>query len=524
MIATLFSTLLTALAVEVYNPRIPVVLDREYNVVSEIIIPREASGKASGTVEVFLDGIPLKAVRDVRLVYTGTVSPIASRTKSNVIKSSVRMWGSGEYPWYASRSAFTECRIRPRSGKVVLPFDRELVKGENHFYVSLNVSSSKVDLADTFTCGVSSVSIGGVSPEIEQHGPSDGRRYAIAVRNHGDDGSDSYRIPALSRTKSGDLIAAYDIRWTSFFDMQADIDIGCQISKDGGRTWSKMKVAMDWGEYGGLPKDQNGCGDPCVIVDEVTGDIFLFALWGHGFEGKTIIFNSKSGFEPIDVGQMTYVRSSDGGRTWSQPVNITPQVKDPSAATFFQGPGRGITMLDGTLVLPVQNWDKDRIPSSGIMYSKDHGKTWEVSTMATAHVCEDQVAEIRPGVLMLNMRNYGNDDRHRKVYVTEDLGETWTEHVSSNVLQEPVCQASLLKAGDLLLFANPDSRTQRNMLTIKCSEDLGNTWPHALLLDEEPGWGYSCMAMIDDGTVGILYEGSTAQIVFQAVRLEDLLR
>ena len=174
--------------------------------------------------------------------------------------------------------------------------------------------------------------------------------------------------------------------------------------------------------------------------------------------------------------------------------------------------------------MPVQNWDKDRIPSSGIMYSKDHGKTWEVSTMATAHVCEDQVAEIRPGVLMLNMRNYGNDDRHRKVYVTEDLGETWTEHVSSNVLQEPVCQASLLKAGDLLLFANPDSQTQRNMLTIKCSEDLGNTWPHALLLDEEPGWGYSCMAMIDDGTVGILYEGSTAQIVFQAVRLEDLLR
>lgn len=524
MIATFLSTLLAALAVQVHNPRIPVVLDREYNVVSEIVIPREAPGKVSGSVEVSLEGVPLKAVRDVRLVYTGTVSPVHSRTNSNIIKSSGRIWGAGEYPWYASRSAFTLCRLKPRSGKVVLPFDRELVKGENHFYVSLNIASSKVDLAGTFSCRVSGVTLGGERQAVEEYGPSAGRRYAVAVRNHGDDGSDSYRIPALSRTKSGDLIAAYDIRWTSYFDLQADIDVGCQVSRDGGRTWSKMKVAMDFGEYGGLPKDQNGCGDPCVLVDERSGDIFLFALWGNGFEGKTIIFNSKSGLEPIDVGQLAMVRSSDGGKTWSKPVSLTPMVKDPASATIFQGPGRGITMLDGTLVVPIQVWDKDKIPSGGIMYSKDGGGTWKVSNMAVDHVCEDQVAEIRPGVLMLNMRNYGNDDRHRKVYVTEDLGETWTEHISNNVLREPVCQASLLKAGELLLFANPDSETKRNNFTVRCSEDLGETWPHSLLLDEESGWGYSCMAMIDDDTVGVLYEGSTSQIVFQAIRLKDLLQ
>ncbi len=96
-------------------------------------------------------------------------------------------------------------------------------------------------------------------------------------------------------------------------------------------------------------------------------------------------------------------------------------------------------MHDGTLVVPVQEWDKDKIPSAGIMYSKDGGETWKVSQMAIDHVCEDQVAEIRPGVLMLNMRNYGNDERLRKVYVTEDMGETWTEHASNNMLQEPVC-------------------------------------------------------------------------------------
>ena len=55
------------------------------------------------------------------------------------------------------------------------------------------------------------------------------------------------------------------------------------------------------------------------------------------------------------------------------------------------------------------------------------------------------------------------------------------------------------------------------------TEDFGNTWPHALLLDEEAGWGYSCMSMIDDQTIGILYEGSTSQLVFQAIKLSDLV-
>ena len=31
------------------------------------------------------------------------------------------------------------------------------------------------------------------------------------------------------------------------------------------------------------------------------------------------------------------------------------------------------------------------------------------------------------------------------------------------------------------------------------------------------------MTMIDSGTIGILYEGSTTQLVFQAIRLADIL-
>ena len=43
------------------------------------------------------------------------------------------------------------------------------------------------------------------------------------------------------------------------------------------------------------------------------------------------------------------------------------------------------------------------------------------------------------------------------------------------------------------------------------------------MLDEDNGWGYSCLTMIDKETVGILYESSVAHMTFQAVKLKDLV-
>ena len=98
---------------------------------------------------------------------------------------------------------------------------------------------------------------------------------------------------------------------------------------------------------------------------------------------------------------------------------------------------------------------------------------------------------------------------------------------------EPVCMASLLYVAaednvtgkPILLFSNPDSPKNRHRMTIKASLDNGLTWlpENRLMLDEGGSWGYSCLTMIDRETVGILYESSTAHILFQAVKLEDIL-
>ena len=190
-------------------------------------------------------------------------------------------------------------------------------------------------------------------------------------------------------------------------------------------------------------------------------------------------------------------------------------------------------MQDGTLVFPIQFIDSTRVPNAGIMYSKDRGETWKIHNYARTNTTEAQVAEVEPGVLMLNMRD--NRGGSRAISTTKDLGKTWTEHSSSRkALQEPVCMASLISVKakdnvlnkDILLFSNPNTVKGRHHITIKASLDGGVTWlpEHQVMLDEGEGWGYSCLTMIDKETIGILYESSVAHMTFQAVQLRDIIK
>jgi len=351
----------------------------------------------------------------------------------------------------------------------------------------------------------------------------------VVVRTAGDDGVAAYRIPGIVTTNSGTLVAVYDIRHDSARDLQGDIEIGVSRSTDHGQTWEPMRIALSMGEAGGLSRAENGVGDPCILLDETTGDLMVFATWVHGKGGKTAWWSAGPGFEPAETPQLLMTRSSDDGRTWSAPVNLTRQVKQPQWLFTFQAPGRGITMADGTLVVPFQHQEPDRTPAAGIMYSRDHGVTWTVSADAKSNTTESQVAEIEPGVLLLSIRD--NRGTGRALYVTRDMGRSWTPHAADGQLPDPVCMASLLHvpaAGnclgrDILLFANPADEKERRNLTLRISFDGGVTWPGSVLVDAGDSWGYSCLTMVDPETVGILYEGSQAHITFQAIPLRALI-
>lgn len=384
------------------------------------------------------------------------------------------------------------------------------------------------------------------------------QRIGIALRQHNDDNVHTYRIPGLTTTNKGTLLAVYDARRNSSRDLQGDIDIGVSRSNDGGKTWEAMRIGLDMDEWGDLPEKFNGVSDPCILVDKNSDKIFLAGLWMYGVldeNGKWIenldensdAWNhqwrnkgSQPGFDVKQTSQFLVATSTDGGQTWSKPVNLTRMCKKEEWWLWAPAPGHGITLENGTLVFPTQGRDKNGLSFSNITFSKDGGETWETSQPAYSNTTENMVAQLSDNSIMLNARfnpNRSNptETNGRVVVTTKDLGETWTEHSSSrSALVESTCMASLHKhvyyengqEKSILLFSNPNTKTGRHHMTLKVSFDDGNTWPEEywILLDEGNSRGYSCITSIDENTIGILYEGSQADLTFESIPLTEILK
>ena len=516
----------------VREQQIPILLDRADNVLCMIRISAQKGDVLNQLTMQFTQESSLDAIQAVRLYYAGTEAPERKGfhfNPANYISSHTPGKTRMANPSYSVKQDETTLI----KNSITLHSEQPLLKGTNYFWVSIQMKP-QASLQSKVSFTLPEALINNQPTTIAWQGKAEApRRVGIGVRQAGDDGSAAYRIPGLVTSNRGTLLGVYDIRYNSSVDLQEKVDIGVSRSTDKGQTWEPMRTAMTFGETGGLPHAQNGVGDPSILVDKKTNTIWIVAAWTHGMGNGRAWNNSMPGMTPDETAQLILVKSEDDGKTWSQPINITSQVKHPSWYFLLQGPGRGITMKDGTLVFPIQFIDSTRIPNAGIMYSKDRGKTWHLHNLARTNTTEAQVAEIEPGTLMLNMRD--NRGGSRAVAITKDLGKTWTEHPSSRkALQEPVCMASLLKveAKDnitgkpLLLFSNPNTTRGRHHITIKASLDNGLTWSPSqqVLLDEGESWGYSCLTLIDKETIGILYESSVAHMTFQAVKIKDLIK
>jgi sialidase-1 len=358
------------------------------------------------------------------------------------------------------------------------------------------------------------------------------------LRRRGDEGVHTYRIPGLTTTKAGTLLAVFDLRHKGGGDLPGDIDVGMRRSTDGGQTWSPMAVVMDYdktvkGSAG------NGVGDPCIVADLQTGSVFVAGLWSFGNRGWV---GSGPGLEPTETGQFVLARSDDDGKTWSQPINITRQVKNPEWKLCFQGPGRGIQLRDGALVLPAQFKDgsSNAIPHSFFIYSEDHGQTWKPSPPAIPPgqlpwTTESQVAELADGGILISMRNHdGRKQRAWAVFTRNPAtgsldGGSWSPVWYA--LDDPTCAAALVSlpskvpCENFVLFANPASKRKRERMTVYLSRDGGKTWPVSKLVDARPS-AYSCLTALPDGGIGLLYEcGDThaaAELMFARFTLDWL--
>ena len=311
----------------------------------------------------------------------------------------------------------------------------------------------------------------------------------------GEDGYHTFRIPSIIVTQGGTLLAFCEGRMFSAAD-KSPTDMVLKRSPDNGKTWTPMQIIVK-----GVP---DAIMDPCPVIDRMTGRIYLvYDRYPEGFE------MSSAGFG-LDSGTAWVTYSTDDGRTWSDPINITETTKKPEWTEIAHGPGRGIQTRSGRLVIPCCCFDIGGQQWAFAVYSDDHGQTWQLGSETGPQVSESQVVELADGSLLLNMRSY-RERGCRAVAISKDGGETWSDPIDVPDLVEPICQASILcydaeidSAPVPLLFSNPASH-DRTRMTVKLSEDEGRTWPAAKLIYAGPS-AYSCLAVLPDGTIACLHE------------------
>ena len=510
----------------------PILIERHDNPLFYIKLKSNNGGVMNNVTLSFGKDVNLKEIASLKLYYGGTEAPQIRDNNRFAPQDYMTSMTPGKTLEANKSYSLLLNEVKKFDRTITLNLNKRLFPGINYFWISLRMKRD-ASLDSKVSMTIDNIDVNGAKAPMNNVTVNPIEfRLGTGVRHAGDDGSASFRIPGLVTTNYGTLLGVYDVRYNSSVDLQERVDIGLSRSTDKGQTWEKMRIPMSFGEEGGLPSSQNGVGDPSILVDEKNNTIWIVAAWCHGMGNQRSWWSSHQGMDKYITAQLMLVKSEDDGKTWSKPINITSQVKKPEWFFLLQGPGRGITMSDGTLVFPIQFIDETRVPNAGIMYSKDNGKSWNIHNLARTNTTESQVVEIEPGVLMLNMRD--NRGGSRAVSITNDLGRTWTEHSSSRkALREPVCMASIINVKaednvlgkDLLIFSNPDTTSGRNHITIKVSLDKGATWlpEHQVMLDENEGWGYTCLTLVDKETVGILYESSVAHMTYQRVKLKDLI-
>lgn len=332
-----------------------------------------------------------------------------------------------------------------------------------------------------------------------------------------------YRIPALIISAKGTVLAFAEGRNDG--GDSGDIDIILKRSSDSGKTWSEE--ILIWND------EKNTCGNPCPVVDQKTGRIWLLTTWNYGkdHEGKIIAKESQFSRNPF----ICY--SDDDGLSWSKPVDLTSNCKDPLWGWYATGPGIGIQLKSGKyygrLVIPANHSYDDpegkvrKGPygyGAHVLISDDHGKSWQMSSPIRPGCNESQVTELSDGTLQMNMRSY-NGKSCRAISLSSDGGETWSPIVHDYQLVESVCQASILNYGTykgklIHLFSNPAVTSGRTHLTLKYSDNDCKDWQGSLLIDDRPS-AYSCLTRLPNGNIGLLYEAGNKN-AYETIRFVSM--
>ncbi|MEE1815790.1 sialidase family protein [Streptomyces sp. SP18ES09] len=333
----------------------------------------------------------------------------------------------------------------------------------------------------------------------------------------------TYRIPAVVRTRAGTVLAFAEGRRAGAGDTGA-IDVVVRRSADGGCTWGPLTVAAE-----GRGDTR---GNPAPVVDPRSGDVVLLSSYNGAEATERRILR---GEVPPARGRRVFVqRSSDDGRTFSAPEEITARVKRPGWRWYATGPGHALALTRGPhagrLVVPADHsaapppgspdtGEEPRYYGAHALLSDDGGRSWSLGFVDDAYegfvnANETSAAQLPDGSLYFSARDQlGTSPGHRADATSGDGGRSLDRPFAPQRTLDrvPVVHGGLLHLGGrdgLLLFSAPSVPTAREEEALWSSRDGGRSYTKALTVDGRKA-GYSDLVRLDGETVGLLYETGT---------------
>ncbi|HIZ12923.1 MAG TPA: exo-alpha-sialidase [Candidatus Mediterraneibacter stercorigallinarum] len=251
----------------------------------------------------------------------------------------------------------------------------------------------------------------------------------------------------------------------------------------------------------------------------------------------------------LNTSYLWMVTSDDDGKTWSDPVDITPQVKEDWCLFFGTGPGVGIQLhtgdYDGRLVVPIYtaNSNVGGSQSSAVIYSDDHGDTWKLGdspqtlrncdreTMTSGDILtESQAVQLNNGNVLLFMRN--NFSGKVQMATSLDGGATW-KSIAATELTDVYCQLTVIhytkpNGEEYVLLCNPSGpgRTNGRMHLGQVQADGTISWNWQREVDDaNEGFAYSCLTLTDGTTdnpeFALMYEDQTSSIILKYFEFDE---
>ena len=393
----------------------------------------------------------------------------------------------------------------PQSDDFICELDGQLLNGINYLWLAVRVAYNAVE-GNFIDMSCLEITTSEGTYAVKNTSPS-GKREIILARTTllrpGDYNSTNYRIPAVITAKNGDVVAVTDKRKYNNGDLPEDIDIVCNVSSDGGHTWTEPYTMAYGTGYG------KGFGDCALALTNDENGIIAAFVGGPGFWGST----------PTNPLRMYISRSNDNGMTWTEPEDVTHYVygaecDDPERKDWlggFFGSGNGLLTSTGRIMFVVamrENDSKEAVCNHAV-YSDDNGLTWKVSGRASVGGDEAKVTELVDGRILMSIRHAG----YRWYNISDDGGVTWQPTTSEwTDIYAPACNGDLIRytsvnEGDdknRLLHSVPVGDSRKNV-TVYVSYDEGETWKAGRCVVPYNS-AYSSLCILPDNTIGLYVE------------------